>query len=64
MRLEQSTLPMPTFAQAREFARRIGIATEKQWEMYVGQLSSRADLFSRVASLISGRCVAAELSRP
>ena len=63
MRLEQSTLPMPTFAQAREFARRVGIATEKQWEMYVGQLS-RADLFSRVASLISGRCVAAELSRP
>ena len=59
MRLE----PMPTFAQAREFARRVGIATEKQWEMYVGQLS-RADLFSRVASLISGRCVAAELSRP
>ena len=54
---------MPTFAQAREFARRVGIATEKQWEMYVGQLS-RADLFSRVASLISGRCVAAELSRP
>ena len=63
MRLEQSILPMPTFAQAREFARRVGIATEKQWEMYVGQLS-RADLFSRVASLISGRCVAAELSRP
>ena len=63
MRLEQSILPMPTFAQARGFARRVGIATEKQWETYVGQLS-RADLFSRVASLISGRCVAAELSRP
>ena len=63
MRLEQSTLPMPTFAQAREFARRVGIATEKQWETYVGQMT-RAELFSRVTSLISGRVVAAELSRP
>ena len=63
MRLEQSILPMPTFAQARGFCQLVGIATEKQWETYVGQLS-RADLFSRVASLTSGRCVAAELSRP
>ena len=64
MRLEQSTLPMPTFAQARGLCQLVGIATVKQLETYVGELSSRADLFSRVASLISGRCVAAELSRP
>lgn len=54
---------MPTFAQAREFARRIGVATEKQWEQYVGQMT-RAELYQRVVALISGRVIAAELSRP
>ena len=63
MRLEQSTLPMPTFSQARGFCQLVGIATEKQWETYAGQMT-RAELFHRVVSLISGRVVAAELSRP
>ena len=56
-------LNMPTFEQAKGFAHAIGIRTERQWQVYVAQLT-RADLYQRVVALMTGRIAAVELERP
>jgi len=60
-RIVYNTLyPMPSFEQARGFAKIIGLSTPEAWAKFIIGMS-REDLFQRVLSVIAGRVITTPL---
>lgn len=55
-------LPMPSFEQAKGFAKRLGITNEEEWQNYLVNRITRDRLFAKVIAVATdGNVLDAEL---